>query len=330
MNEVLNIEVNPSEDGMRLDRWFKTHYPNLGHVQLQKLLRSGQVRVDGGRVKANSRVAVTQIVRVPPIDESAPRQAISNKKMKITVADIEEVKSWVLYRDDYLFVINKPSGLAAQGGSGMTRHVDGLLDSLKLKNGERPRLVHRLDKDTSGVMLIARSRKAATWYTEVFKSKEAQKLYWALVVGKPKLDKGIITLPLIKSSGAKGDKVIVDQEEGRYTRTAYRILESAGQKISWLAFQPVTGRTHQIRVHATEGLQTPIVGDGKYGGAISYIDGMPSSKQMHLHARAIVLPNFSGGMLEVLAPPPDHFKESCQFLGFEIQPNYNYIIQIEQ
>ena len=329
MNEVFTTEVLSTEDGMRLDRWFKTHYPNLGHVQLQKLLRSGQVRVDGGRVKGSFRIAETQIIRVPPIEERAPRKATPNKKMKITEEDIEDVKSWILYQDSHLFVINKPSGLAAQGGSGMTRHVDGLLDVLKPKNGERPRLVHRLDKDTSGVMLIARSRKAATWYTDVFQSKEAQKLYWALVVGKPKLDEGIITLPLIKTPGAKGDKVIVDKEEGKFARTAYRVLETAGQKISWLAFQPVTGRTHQIRVHATEGLETPIVGDGKYGGADSFIDGLPSSRQMHLHARAIVVPNFSGGMLEVLAPPPEHFMESCQFLGFETQPNYNYIIEIE-
>ncbi len=301
----------------------------MGHVQLQKLLRSGQVRVDGGRIKANIRIAETQTIRVPPFKERLSGQATPNLKMKITNVDIEEIKSWIVYEDSHLFVINKPSGLASQGGSGMTRHVDGLLDALKPKSGERPRLVHRLDKDTSGVMLIARGRKAATWYTDVFQSKEAQKLYWALVVGKPKIDKGIITLPLIKAPGAKGDKVIVDKDKGKFARTAYRILETAGQKISWLAFQPVTGRTHQIRVHATEGLETPIVGDGKYGGAVSYIDGLPYSKLMHLHARAIVLPNFSGGMLEVLAPPPEHFMESCRFFGFEVQPNYNYIEELD-
>jgi 23S rRNA pseudouridine955/2504/2580 synthase len=329
MNEVLSIEVPAAEDGMRLDRWFKTHFPNLGHVQLQKLLRTGQVRVDGGRVKASFRISETQIIRVPPIEERAPRKATSSNKMRITEEDIEEVKSWILYQDSHLYVLNKPSGLAAQGGSGMTRHVDGLLDALKMKSGERPRLVHRLDKDTSGVMLIARNRKAAAWYTGVFQSKEAQKLYWALVSGKPKLDEGIITLPLMKAPGAKGDKVIVDQDEGKFARTAYRVLETAGQKVSWLAFQPITGRTHQIRVHAAEGLETPIVGDGKYGGVISFIDGLPSSKKMHLHARAIVLPNLAGGMLEVLAPPPEYFMESCQFFGFSTQHNYNYIIDIE-
>ncbi|MEZ7844896.1 MAG: RluA family pseudouridine synthase [Rhodospirillales bacterium] len=329
MSQVQIIEVTPAEDGMRLDRWFKTHYPDLGHVQLQKLLRSGQVRLDGGRVKASSRIVELQIIRVPPIEEQAARKAQPKQKFKITEEDIELVKSWIIHQDSHLFVINKPSGLAAQGGSGTTRHVDGLLDALKPKDGERPRLVHRLDKDTSGVMLIARSRKAATFYTDVFQSKEAKKLYWALVVGQPKLEEGIITLPLKKAPGAKGDKVIVDQKEGKFARTAYRVLETAGQKVSWLAFQPVTGRTHQLRVHATEGLETPIVGDGKYGGSESFLDGLPSSKQMHLHARAIVLPNLSGGMLEVLAPPPEHFMESCRFLGFAIQPNYNYIIEIE-
>ena len=329
MNDVLTIDVLATEDGMRLDRWFKIHFPNLGHVQLQKLLRTGQVRVDGGRVKASCRIAEMQSIRVPPIVERTPLQVTPNKKITSTEEDIKEVKSWILYQDTHLYVINKPSGLAAQGGTSLTRHVDGLLDALKVKNGERPRLVHRLDKDTSGVMLIARSRKAAAWYTGVFQSKEAQKLYWALVVGKPKLDEGIITLPLIKASGAKGDKVIVHHDEGKFARTAYRVLETAGQKVSWLAFQPVTGRTHQIRVHAVEGLETPIVGDGKYGGATSLIYGLPSSKQMHLHARAIVLPNFAGGMLEVLAPPPEHFLESCQFLGFSTQANYNYIIDTE-
>ena len=329
MSQVQIIEVTPAEDGMRLDRWFKTHYPDLGHVQLQKLLRSGQVRLDGGRVKASSRIVELQIIRVPPIEERTARKAKLKQKFKITEEDIELVKSWIIHQDSHLFVINKPSGLAAQGGSGTTRHVDGLLDALKPKDGERPRLVHRLDKDTSGVMLIARSRKAATFYTDVFQSKEAKKLYWALVVGQPKLEEGIITLPLKKAPGAKGDKVIVDQKEGKFARTAYRVLETAGQKVSWLAFQPVTGRTHQLRVHATEGLETPIVGDGKYGGSESFLDFLPSSKQMHLHARAIVLPNLNGGTLEVLAPPPKHFMESCRFLGFASQPNYNYIIEIE-
>ena len=329
MSQVQIIAVTPAEDGMRLDRWFKTHYPDLGHVRLQKLLRSGQVRLDGGRVKASSRIVELQIIRVPPIEERTARKAKLKQKFKITEEDIELVKSWIIHQDSHLFVINKPSGLAVQGGSGTTRHVDGLLDALKPKDGERPRLVHRLDKDTSGVMLIARSRKAAVFYTDVFQSKEAKKLYWALVVGQPKLEEGIITLPLKKALGAKGDKVIVDQKEGKFARTAYRVLDTAGQKVSWLAFQPVTGRTHQLRVHATEGLETPIVGDGKYGGSESFLDGLPSSKQMHLHARAIVLPNLNGGTLEVLAPPPKHFMESCRFLGFAIQPNYNYIIEIE-
>ena len=329
MSQVQIIAVTPAEDGMRLDRWFKTHYPDLGHVRLQKLLRSGQVRLDGGRVKASSRIVELQIIRVPPIEERTARKAKLKQKFKITEEDIELVKSWIIHQDSHLFVINKPLGLAVQGGSGTTRHVDGLLDALKPKDGERPRLVHRLDKDTSGVMLIARSRKAAVFYTDVFQSKEAKKLYWALVVGQPKLEEGIITLPLKKALGAKGDKVIVDQKEGKFARTAYRVLDTAGQKVSWLAFQPVTGRTHQLRVHATEGLETPIVGDGKYGGSESFLDGLPSSKQMHLHARAIVLPNLNGGTLEVLAPPPKHFMESCRFLGFAIQPNYNYIIEIE-
>ena len=315
MSQVQIIEVTPAEDGMRLDRWFKTHYPDLGHVQLQKLLRSGQVRLDGGRVKASSRIVELQIIRVPPIEERAARKAQPKQKFKITEEDIELVKSWIIHQDSHLFVINKPSGLAAQGGSGTTRHVDGLLDALMPKDGERPRLVHRLDKDTSGVMLIARSRKAATFYTDVFQSKEAKKLYWALVVGQPKLEEGIITLPLKKAPGAKGDKVIIDQKEGKFARTAYRVLDTAGQKVSWLAFQPVTGRTHQIRVHLSH-LGFPIVGDDKYGDyqlnkELNRSSGKgPKLKRMFLHASiAVVKHPATGENLRIEAPLASDLKK---------------------
>lgn len=329
MTQVQTIEVNSAEDGMRLDRWFKVHFPELGHGQLQKLLRTGQIRVDGGRVKANSRVEAAQSIRVPPVDDAPAPRFVAKKKPKLTDQDIREAQSWVIYKDDHLIVINKPAGLAAQGGSGMTRHVDGMLDALKFDKDERPRLVHRLDKDTSGVMLIARSRKAATWYTSAFKSKEAQKLYWALVVGHPNPDEGIITLPIAKMPGATGERMVVDQDEGKFARTGYRVLESAGQKVSWVAFQPVTGRTHQIRIHASAGLGMPLLGDGKYGAADAYIDGLKHTRKLHLHARGIRVPNLSGGTLEVFAPLSEHFTESCRFLGFQALPEYDWIIETE-
>ncbi|NQV99070.1 MAG: RluA family pseudouridine synthase [Rhodospirillales bacterium] len=329
MNQVQTLEVSPAEDGMRLDRWFKVRFPQLGHGKLQKMLRTGQVRVDGGRAKANLRIETAQLVRVPPIDDGPGWQPTASVKKRITAEEQKEVQSWVVHQDDHLIVINKPAGLAAQGGSGTKKHVDGFLEALQFNRDERPRLVHRLDKDTSGVMLIARSRKAAAWYAEVFKSKEAHKLYWALVVGAPRPREGLITLPLSKQLGVGGERMVVDQETGKFARTAYRILESAGQKVSWVAFQPVTGRTHQIRIHSFEGLGAPILGDGKYGGEEAHVAGLANSKKMHLHARAIQVPNMAGGTLEVYAPPAAHFIESCRFLGFQAQPEYDWILETD-
>ncbi len=327
MSQVQSLEVSPAEDGMRLDRWFKVRFPQLGHGKLQKLLRTGQVRVDGGRAKANMRVETAQIVRVPPMDDGPGWKPPAKAKKRISEEEAKDVQSWVVHQDDHLIVINKPPGLAAQGGSGTKKHVDGLLGALQFDREERPRLVHRLDKDTSGVMLLARSRKAAAWYTEAFKSKEAQKLYWALVVGTPRPREGMITLPISKQLGAGGERMVVDHDEGKFAKTAYRILETAGQKVSWIAFQPVTGRTHQIRIHASEGLSACILGDGKYGGEEAEIDGLKNSKKMHLHARGIQVPNMAGGMLEIFAPPPVHFLESCRFLGFQTQPEYDWILE---
>jgi len=329
MSQVQSLEVSPAEDGMRLDRWFKVRFPQLGHGKLQKLLRTGQVRVDGGRAKANMRIEAAQIVRVPPIDDGPGWQPPAKHKKRISDEEIKDVRSWVVHQDDHLIVINKPAGLAAQGGSGTKKHVDGLLGALQFDREERPRLVHRLDKDTSGVMLLARSRKAAAWYADAFKSKEAHKLYWALVVGTPRPREGMITLPIAKQLGAGGERMVVDHEEGQFAKTAYRILETAGQKVSWIAFQPVTGRTHQIRIHALEGLGACILGDGKYGGEEAQIDGLIQSKKMHLHARGIQVPNMAGGMLEIYAPEPPHFSESCRFLGFQAQPEYDWILETE-
>lgn len=329
MSPVQNLEVSPAEDGMRLDRWFKVRFPQLGHGKLQKLLRTGQVRVDGGRAKANTRIEASQIIRVPPMDDKTTWRPPAHVKKRLSDDQIEEVRSWVLHRDDHLIVINKPAGLAAQGGSGTKTHVDGYLDALKFDKDERPKLVHRLDKDTSGVMLIARSRKAAAWYTEAFRSKAAHKLYWALVIGTPRPSEGMITLPISKQAGAGGERMRVDYDEGKFARTAYRILETAGQKISWLAFQPVTGRTHQIRIHTAEGLGAPIMGDGKYGGEDAKVAGLVHSNKMHLHARGIQVPNMSGGMHNIFAPPTDFFEESCRFLGFQAQSEYDLILETE-
>lgn len=329
MSQVQTLEVSPAEDGMRLDRWFKVRFPHLGHGKLQKMLRTGQVRLDGGRAKANTRIEAAQMVRVPPIDDGPGWQPPAKAKLKMTSEEIQDVQSWIIHQDDHLIVINKPAGLAAQGGSGTKKHVDGFLQALQFDKEERPRLVHRLDKDTSGVMLIARTRKAAAWYADAFKSKAAHKLYWALVVGTPRPREGMITLPISKQLGAGGERMMVDYDEGKFAKTGYRVLETAGQKISWIAFQPVTGRTHQIRIHAAEGLSTPILGDGKYGGEESVVSGLKNSKKMHLHARGIQIPNMAGGMLNIFAPATDFFIESCRFLGFQDQSEYDLILETD-
>ena len=228
MNSVKMLSVTEEEGGVRLDRWFKWHYPELSHAGLEKLLRTGQVRVDGARSKSNKRLSVGQVIRVPPrVGSSVNSQSKSTPK--VNERDAELLRDAVLHMDQHVLVINKPAGLAVQGGSNTVKHLDGMLDVLNFGATERPRLVHRLDKDTSGVLILARSRKSATILGESFRSKEARKVYWAIVVGVPRQTAGNITLSLKKKSGVGGDKVVVD-DNGREAITIYRIIEKAGGK----------------------------------------------------------------------------------------------------
>ncbi len=221
----------------------------------------------------------------------------------------------MLYRDEFAIVLNKPPGLAVQGGSGTERHLDGLLDALRFDGAERPRLVHRLDRDTSGALVIARTGAAAAFLTRAFRDKAARKIYWAIVVGLPKPDEGRIGLPLAKTPGRGGERVRPDPDDGKHAVTYYRVIESAGERASWLALLPVTGRTHQLRAHCAA-IGTPILGDGKYGAAAAHIAGVPGSRRLHLHAREIAIPLPQGGALRVTAPLPPHMRETWNFFGF--------------
>jgi 23S rRNA pseudouridine955/2504/2580 synthase len=312
VSEVQSIAVGPDEGELRVDRWFKRHFPGLAHGRLEKLLRTGQVRVDGRRARAGDRLAAGQIVRVPPLGELAPGPV--RPAPPVRERDAAAIRSRVLYRDEEVIALDKPAGLAVQGGTGTTRHLDALLDALRFEAPERPRLVHRLDRDTSGVLLLARSAAAAARLAEAFRDKATRKIYWAAVVGVPRPRRGRIDLPLAKSPGPAGEAVMPD-EEGRSAITYYTVVEQAGDRAAFLALLPVTGRTHQLRAHCLA-IGTPILGDGKYGRDEAQLAGVPGNRALHLHARSIAVPHPSGGTLRVTAPLPPHMAATWRFFGF--------------
>jgi 23S rRNA pseudouridine955/2504/2580 synthase len=319
MSSVEKKRVAPGEDGMRLDRWFGAHYPGLTYGRLQKLLRTGQVRVDGGRAKANTRIERGQEIRVPPLPQPAAEPAAPVEK-PLSDRDIGFVRELVIHKDDDIIALNKPAGLAVQGGSSTSEHLDRLLDGLRFEKTERPRLVHRLDKDTSGVLLLARSRDAAAKLGRCLKDRSARKLYWALVIGVPKPAQGEINLPLLKRGG-RGDERVHPAEpedpEAKPAITRYVVLEPAGRRLSWLAMTPITGRTHQLRAHAAA-IGHPIVGDGKYGGADAHPGG-EVPRQLHLHARRLTIPHPRGGVFDIAAALPQHMRKTWEVLGFDLK-----------
>ncbi len=310
--EIETITVSGDDGAARLDRWFRRHYPALPHGRLEKLLRTGQIRVDGKRAKAGDRVVPGQAIRLPPLDEAV---ATALPPRPVSPTDAAMLVAAILHRDDQLVVLNKPPGLAVQGGTRSERHLDGLLDALRLGHVERPRLVHRLDKDTSGVLVVARTPAAAAFLTRAFRDKTTRKTYWALAVGRPKPAQGRIALALAKQAGHGGERVRADPEEGKHAVTYYRVVDSAGERASWLALMPVTGRTHQLRAHCAA-IGTPILGDPKYGGAGAELAGVPNARRLHLHARELSIPHPQGGILRVTAPLPPHMRQSWEFFGF--------------
>jgi 23S rRNA pseudouridine955/2504/2580 synthase len=316
MSQARTLPVAAEEADLRLDRWFRRHFPEINHGRLERLLRTGQVRVDGRRARANTRLAGGEMIRVPPLgDDEAPAPRAPQLHPPVDERTAAELRARVLHRDDELIAIDKPTGLAVQGGVKTDRHLDAMLDALRFGAAERPRLVHRLDKDTSGVLVLARSAAAAARLAEAFRERTTRKLYWAVTVGVPRLEKGRIDLALAKLPGRAGERVRPD-EEGRRAVTYYRVVEHAGKQAAWLALMPETGRTHQLRVHCAA-IGTPILGDGKYGGSAAFIAGAPLLRQLHLHARAIALPRGNGRTLRLVAPLPPAMRDTFAFFGFD-------------
>ena len=308
--------ITDDDDGIRVDRWFSRHFPALTHGRLEKLLRKGEVRVDGKRAKSADRVAAGQVMRLPP-------QVIHDKveerpKPAPVVKTSRRLEDLILYMDKHLFVLNKPSGLATQGGSGLKEHVDGMLDQLSFEKNTRPKLVHRLDRDTSGVLLIARTAQSAAGLSRALAGRDASKIYWALVKGVPKQKHGIVKAALAKEGvRGKGERMTVSEEDdAKFALTEYAVMGQVGQEFSWVAARPITGRTHQIRVHLAS-LGNPIVGDFKYGGTDAKGKGAIVDK-LHLHARSIDILRPDGGRLQVTAPLSPHMAKSWELLGFAI------------
>lgn len=315
---IRQFTVEADDDGIRLDRWFKRHLPDASFNIVSRWARTGQLRVDGKRATPGDRLAAGQILRVPPADVAAAASARpARKRRELTDDEMEFALSMVIHRDDAAIVLNKPAGLATQGGTKTENHVDGLLDALTFGLDNRPKLVHRLDKDTSGALLVARTSRAAGHFAKAFSSRTARKVYWALVVGVPDIADGFIDLPIGKQPGSGGEKMHVDEKDGASARTRYRIVERAGNTCAWVELQPYTGRTHQLRVHMAA-IGHPIVGDGKYGGKDAFLTGTISRK-MHLHARRIRIDHPKGEQIDVRADLPPHMKDSFADLGFEIE-----------
>lgn len=315
MSGVQTKQVAADEAGMRLDRWFKAHFPGVRHGELEKFLRKGQVRVDGGRAKSNRRLEAGEEIRIPPLDDDA---ASKPKPRRPDPTDAEALKALILYVDDAIMALNKPFGLAVQGGTGTTRHVDAMLKAYAGKK-ERPRLVHRLDKDTGGLLIVARTRKAAQALGDAFKGRDVEKTYWALTVGAPRPREGTIDMPVAKRmvrvrDGGQERVVPAEGEDAKKAITDYQTLEEAGP-VAFLAMRPVTGRTHQLRVHAAA-IGCPIVGDGKYGGEAARIEGV--SPKLHLFCRTMTFSHpATGREMTLTAPLTGHMKETWKFFSFD-------------
>ena len=316
MKSVETIEISAEDGEARIDRWLRRRYPQLSQGQIEKLLRTGQIRVDGARVKASDRVAPGQSVRIPPLPDAPPRPPPGTLSRK----DEEFIRSLVIHRDDDVIVLNKPHGLAVQGGTATVRHIDGLLDGLKFDAEKKPKLVHRLDRDTSGCLVLARNPRAAAALGEAFRDRNTDKIYWAIVVGSPRPKVGELRSWMRKAPGAReADREMmqraVQSDEGAvHAVTQYAVLSEAAQRAAWVALRPVTGRTHQLRFHMAE-MGHAIAGDPKYK-----CDRPTPNDLQHalmLHARALRLPHPSGGELNVTAPLPPHMQRAFDQLGFD-------------
>jgi 23S rRNA pseudouridine955/2504/2580 synthase len=315
MPKVQTLTITEDENGLRLDRWFRRHFPGLTHGRLEKVLRKGEVRVDGKRAKSNARLETGQAVRVPPLpDDTLVAPVKGEGKIEPTDKERKALKDSVLYEDEDVLVINKPAGLAVQGGTGMSRHLDGFLQAIYGEK-QRPKLVHRLDKDTSGVLVLARNDFAAAKLSESFRERTTRKYYWALTSGVPKPKQGKIHLPLAKG---RDERVVIDEKEGKSAITLYQVIESA-MKTAFVALWPLTGRTHQLRVHM-QAIETPILGDELYSFEGSEFGGEISIKRLALHARRLIIPHprpkKGRKVIDVTAPLPKDRAASWKFFEF--------------
>ncbi len=310
------VQVGPDEAGMRLDRFLTHRFPGLALTHIQRIVRKGEVRVSGHRAKPSDRLEAGWGIRVPPLrlDAPPPRAPTLNE------ADAAFIKDLALYEDDDILVINKPMGLAVQGGPGVHRHVDGLLEALRDRAGQKPRLVHRLDKDTAGCLVIAKTRLAAATLAKSFRSRATRKIYWALVAGVPRVKQGRVSTYLAKEE-AEGDSRMTVAQHGddgaSHALTYYAVVDQAAQKLAWLSLKPVTGRTHQLRAHAAH-IGHPIVGDPKYFDVENWELPGGIQNRLHLLARRIVVPHpRTGKPVDVTAPLPPHIQQSFSLLGFD-------------
>lgn len=335
MSGVQMVSVIVGDDGMRLDRWFRQHFPQVRHGELEKMLRKGQVRVDGGRVKANRRLVMGESIRVPPVRDK--RDDKPTQTRPLSREDREFMRELVIYEDHHLIALNKPFGLAVQGGAKTNRHIDGMLEALTadtkasksgaVERGERPRLVHRLDRDTGGLLLLGKSRKSTALLADFFKTQKIKKEYWALCAGLPSPRQGTINFSIAKKMIRVREEdqermVAAEGEDAKRAITDYQIIDEAGGTASFVALRPRTGRTHQLRVHCVA-MGTPIIGDGKYGGPAARLEGVAS--KMHLFCRAMTLPNIAGGPpITLRANLTGHMRETWKFFNFDANAEFDW------
>lgn len=313
--------VTPDEADIRLDRWFRRHFPALTQGQLQKLLRTGQVRVSGKRAEASLRLQAGQEIRVPPQVISPSKESVDKKSSR----DTDRLKRLIIFEDDDVIVMNKPAGLAVQGGTGLKENLDDMLRGMSKDGAGKPKLVHRLDRDTSGVLILARSAFAATKLTAAFRARDTQKIYWGVTLGVPKPDGGRIDAPLVKHGEimviAKDDG---EDEEAKSASTLYQVIESAKKQAAFVAMWPLTGRTHQLRVHMASVLNTPLIGDRLYGKEAEALPLEALGQGLHLHARRLIIPHPRRGTIDVVAPLGAEMQKTWKWFGFDANADVNF------
>lgn len=326
------VTIGEDQPEQRVDRWFRRQYPELGQGQIEKMCRKGEVRVDGKRVKASSRIGPGQVVRVPPsVLHMTPHQPGPARTPAVSDALIEDLRARIVYKDAELIVLNKPPGLAVQGGTKQTAHVVAALPALRFERADDPRLVHRLDRDTSGLLVLARTAASAEALGRKFATRAVTKMYFAAVAGKPDPSAGTIRYGVVKSGSPRHERIqivhpddVASNADAKHAHTDYRVVDQAGNRAAWVALWPRTGRTHQLRVHMAE-IGCPIVGDGKYGnrGQENLGDGWGVglgagiSRKLHLHAAGLILRHPKTGIeLNLRAPLPSHMKETWEVFGW--------------